>query len=395
MHTLKTLFFVALAVLTMQKSVAQSLFTSAKLEEIYRLLPADFRNSINQSSSFSSKCKIAGDTLLIKINFNNEKQISHLGIDLFSNEMKLVFSDSELSFIERYFLDLILRNDIGYSRKKNQEDKIQFEINGKSLSESDFGRINSVIPILNSNFAFNLKQEGLFNKAELKSEKGNLTLVYPANNTVVSGLDKKEYGEQIMASLKSFKNPNDFKMEIPKIESLIHYKLGIKTNKGKNYLNEKINSNKYFTVENNIVRPLFSKQFQEESFCNLFLIPGFEKNNQIDLDITHKIYGDEKHQYRVNLNDFLIHFSKDFEFYFGLEECSGKSVSGTLIMFNKSLNFINLLYVTTENNGIFGKNPVVNSKFYTNIPTDNIKNMFSEYDDSKNGRKKYDTKIYE
>jgi hypothetical protein len=395
MHSIKTVALIALCFLSIQKFTAQVRFNSAKLEEIYRLMPVDCKNSINQSDNFSCKCKMGTDSLSIKGNFNAERQINHLGVDLFPNEMKLTFSDSELSFIERYFLEIILHNDTGYSIRKNQEDKIQLQKNGKSFGESGFTRIYDVLVILNSKYDFSLKHQDLYSIAEFKTGKNVLTLIYPANNNVVSGLDKKEYGEQIVASLKSFKKPNDYKMKFPRLESLKDYKQDIKISKGGTYINQKINSDKYFTVDGNIIQPLFSKQFSGETFCNLFLIPGFDKNNEIELNISHKTYADEKHQYKVNLNDFLIFFSKDFEFYFGVEECNEKSISGTLIMVSKSLNFINLLYVSAENTVLFGEKPVLASKFYTSIPSDNIKNMFSEFETAKNGRKKNDAKIYE
>ena len=62
-------------------------------------------------------------------------------------------------------------------------------------------------------------------------------------------------------------------------------------------------------------------------------------------------------------------------------------MSGTLIIFNRKLNFVNLLYVNTNKNTLFGDIPIINAKLYTNIPSDNIKNLFADYDSSNNSKK--------
>ena len=45
---------------------------------------------------------------------------------------------------------------------------------------------------------------------------------------------------------------------------------------------------------------------------------------------------------------------------------------------NKTLNFINLLFVTAQKIDFWSENVKVKSKLFTNIPTDNIKNLFAD-----------------
>jgi hypothetical protein len=214
---------------------------------------------------------------------------------------------------------------------------------------------------------------------------GKITIIFPATNTVISGMDKKEYGEQVMASLKTIKNYANFIPKTPIKDQFKTYKDDIKVSVGNSYF-KSITSTKYYKVTDDVVQPLFSREYPLESFCNIFLMP-MEANKKIQLNITHKIYGDEKFDYKVNLNDFVSFFSSEFEFYFGIEEKTDEHMSGTLIIFNRRLNFVNLLYVDTNKNTIFGENPSVNAKLYTNIPSDNIKNLFADYDSSNTTKK--------
>ncbi|WP_344816566.1 hypothetical protein [Flavobacterium cheonanense] len=374
-----------LCAICFQSVVAQSVFANNRLNELFSILPIECKNSINQANNTKCLCKIAGDSIPIKTSFNNEGQINHVGLDLFSLDNNLIFSPSVIGFIERSLLEDLLWNNTAYINKKNKEDRIQLFKNNKALGEIGFSKINGIIPIIKNEFAFSLKQEGLEYTAVLENMNGKITIIFPATNAVISGMDKKEYGEQVMASLKTIKNYANFIPKTPLKDQLKTYKDDIKVSVGNSYF-KSITSTKYYKVTDVVIEPLFSREYPLESFCNIFLMP-MEANKKIQLNITHKIYGDEKFDYKVNLNDFISFFGTDFEFYFGIEEKTDESMSGTLIIFNRKLNFVNLLYVNTNKNTLLGNNPIINAKLYTNIPSDNIKNLFADYDSSNTTKK--------
>jgi hypothetical protein len=380
-----SIVFYFLCAISFQSSVAQSIFANNRLNELFSILPIECKNSINQGNNTKCLCKIAGDSIPIKTSFNNEGQINHVGLDLFSLDNNLVFSPSVIGFIERSLLEDLLWNNTAYINKKNKEDRIQLFKNNKALGEIGFNKINGIIPIIKNEFAFTLKQEGFEYTAVLENTNGKITIIFPATNAVISGMDKKEYGEQVMESLKTIKKLSDFIPKNPVKDQLKTYKDDIKVTVGNSYF-KSITSTKYYKVTDDVVQPLFSKEYPLESFSNIFLML-MEANKKIQLNITHKIYGDEKFNYKVNLNDFISFFSKEFEFYFGVEKNTEENMSGTLILFNRKLNFINLLYVETDKKTLFGVNPFINAKFYTNIPSDNIKNLFADYDSSNSSKK--------
>ena len=357
---------------------AQSVSVSARLNEVYSMLPLDCKNRIGRCEDNKCTCNINGEQVRVKARFNDSGKLTHIGLNLFTLEEKLAFPPEVLLFMERTFLEYLLIKDVSIIRKKETEDKIDLRLNGNSIGENLFKSINLIIPVLSGSFTFNIRHDSLYYFAEFSQSSSTLQMKFAANNNTITGMDKKEYGEHISALLKNFKRPTDWQIFKPDTASLKPYKDRVKVSVGESYF-KSITSCKYYIQNSKGAEPLFSKSYPLESFSNAFLLP-FHGNQKIRLQIEHRIYGSEIMKYNQTLADFLIFFSKDFEFYFGIEENSEKEMTGSLILYNRNLNFINLLSVKTDRISFFGENPVVSAKLYTNIPSDNIKSLFAEFD---------------
>ena len=364
------------------KLSAQDAFTSSRLNELFAQLPLECKNALSRSTENKCRCGVKGNTLPIKASFNSQGQLSHLGMDLFSFDANLLYPNTVLSFIERSFLEYFVWNDVAIIDKKNKEDKIALLINGKQFNSLSNEKLSGILPILQSDAKdLNIKQDSLYYQATISSGKENVKLLFAANYQVVSGMDKKEYAQQIINSLKTYKAKSNLSPSLNPL-SLKPYREDLKVNIGKAYY-KTISSNTYFKCAGNECEPVFDGQYPLESFTNAFLTAG-DFNKDITLSIEQKIYANEKEQYEVELSDYLAYFKNDFELYFGMENNSEKILDGTLILYNRQLNFINLLYVSASPQELFstGKR-VLKAKFYTNIPSDNIKNLFAEKENTK------------
>ncbi|MGZ2371729.1 hypothetical protein ACXR6G_18265 [Ancylomarina sp. YFZ004] len=376
---MKKIFFILFLSLIGTWVVAQEVSVSAKLNEVFSMLPLECKNQVNSASNNNVKCNIRGDEVELKVLFNNTGQLTHIGLNLFSFNEKLIFSPEVLSFMERSMLEYLLLGDVSFIKKKISEDKIELRLNNNSLGEPGFKTLKNTIPILCGPYDFAIKYDGINYSAIFRQGLNEFVMKFPANNNVITGMDKKEYGEQISSLLMNYK-PN-YKLPNLDIEasSLVKYKDSIKVSIGDSYF-KAITSNKYYEIDTTQdIQLVFSDQYPLESFSNIFLVP-FDSNKNIDLKIKHKIYGDEVLEYEMPLVNFLLFFEEEFYYYFGVEDSDDETLVGTLIMHNKGLNFINLLSVETVKNDLFGEHPIINASFYTNIPSDNIKNLFSEYD---------------
>ena len=70
-----------------------------------------------------------------------------------------------------------------------------------------------------------------------------------------------------------------------------------------------------------------------------------------------------------------------------MEDTTKSSLKATVIAYNRNLNFIHLLAINTSFNELFKSNGQFNITLFTNIPTDNIKNLFGTYVDDESRRK--------
>jgi hypothetical protein len=360
-----------------QKLSAQDAFTSNRLNELFAQLPLECKNALSRSTENKCDCNLKGNKVPVKASFNSLGQLTHLGINLFAFDANLLYPNTILSFIERSFLEYFVWNDPAYIEKKNKEDKIVLMYNGKLFNTLGAERLAIFLPVLLADHKeFTIVQDSLFYNASIKSEKGEINLLFTANYSVVSGMDKKEYAQQLIAALRSYKAPASI-APIIRLSDLKPYRDNLKVSIGKMYY-KTISSNKYYKCSADQCSPVFDADYPLESFTNTFLSLG-EISQNIILSIEQKVYAGEKVTYSVNLSDFIAYFNNEHELYFGIENNTENLLDGTLIIFNRQLNFVNLLYVSTSPQEFFKSGQrLIKAKFYTNIPADNIKNLFAE-----------------
>lgn len=364
------------------KLSAQDAFVSNRLNELFALLPLECKNTLSRSTENKCTCQINGNIMPIKASFNSQGQLSHLGLDLFSFDANLIYPNTVLSFMERSYLEYFVWKDVAIIERKNREDKIALLINGNQFNTPGAEKLSAILPTLLSDAKeLNIRQDSLYYEAVISSPKGTVSLLFAANYQVVSGMDKKEYAVQLIQSLKKYKA----KSNLPTTGNtalLKPYRDDVKVKIGNSYF-KTISSNTYFRCTGNDCRPVFEPQYPLESFTNAFLTSG-NINQDIQLSIEQKIYANEKETYKLNLSDFVAYFSNDYELYFGIENNSETLLDGTMIIFNRQLNFVNLLYVSAEPQSFFSsEKKILKAKFYTNIPSDNIKNLFADRENNR------------
>jgi hypothetical protein len=81
----------------------------------------------------------------------------------------------------------------------------------------------------------------------------------------------------------------------------------------------------------------------------------------------------------MKFSDMLGYFKNSFTLYTGIESRTETGIKAIVIMLNKKLNYIHLLAIDLNDNDLFDKNKSLTASFITNIPTDNIQNLFGNY----------------
>lgn len=378
MKIVLSLSFLLLCAIDCNKLMAQTNFVSQNLNDIYSKLPLDCKSKLTSYGDVKI-CKLADETVPIKIKYNSIGEVVHLGIAIFNYEDNLVYPSSLLAFIERYSLSFFTTNDLAQINKSNQENKISIRINNKNISGIDNTNISQIKEFFSeenpkTNVQYNDKQF----LVTIISNQNSFEILFPANYELVSGMDKSEFGLEIQKRLTSIVSPFSPLQVSKKQEELSTYINNLFINKKDEYF-KNISADTFYKCPNsNYCIPVQGEQNMLEAIQNNFLMPIAP--DRIQLQIKQKLYGNKQLDYIVTLRQFIEYFLQDHKLYFGFENDNKEEIEGTLIIVNEKLNYINLLHVNIKSSEFFSqKQSILKGRFFTNIPSDNIKNIFAEF----------------
>lgn len=365
-HILILLLFCGLA-----NSANAQTFSSRKLAEIGKEFP---RKCLPESDSiFSCPQIMKGKSFTVVYNSKNE--IEHLGISLFSQETKEIINRSVCNFIERILLELVLEKTESDIKEKLRRYRIELYINGMEYSKSKLS-LKSFLDNMELPASFSLIKDSEF-IAKWEFELGTLTISFPATRELIYGTDKKEsdllVGESILNdrydSLSSRKIEAISLWHLEKVENKNLY-----IQKGNMLMIDKINSDTYYQLSNDEPTLIFNSDYPKESLANLFITKSIDTNLQ--LNITHRMYGRFTPEFLVPLNKFLSLFDKEFDTYCILYSIDSDTIKFSVVLNNQNFNFIHLLTIETTQEELFRENGVLEASLYTNIPTHNIDSLF-------------------
>lgn len=355
--------------------VSQISFFSQKNKELFELLPDNCKHDFVASES-TSQCKV-NDNITINCKKENGK-ITNIGLSLFDkNEMSL-FPEDVYRFIESFFFEYLFTPDFKTFCYINKDNKVFLYFNGNSINRNSSDSYNPILHLLSNKISIKaLKQDSIIYTFILSNNSDSLRLLFPANNSLIKGMDKLEMDSYLETQLKNCK-PYEYD---------IFNQNGSSFNKNGNiYIlpgtvyHKSINSNTYYLKDDNDYILLFDKDYYLETLANIFI--NGQKDSNKKLNINHRMYGGISSYYSVNINDFVGFFKDNqFDIYFGVENGDSNNIKATVVINNPYLNFLDLLYIETNKDDIFNKN-AFNVKLYSNIPSDNIKDLYGIYQDN-------------
>lgn len=187
-------------------------------------------------------------------------------------------------------------------------------------------------------------------------------------------MDKAELDKDIEVSLSNY----SFKDTLP-VQTIMNQDFeqfgDLFLLKGNTY-SKSITSNTYYQSINGI--PIIDKRYPVESLANMCILGVINPTKK--LLITHYQYGDNLVHYTLNFKDFISFFNqKKHLLYFGAENSNGNSLKATLVLYNSYENFVNIVYFDVTTEALFDEKSDLNIKLYTNIPSDNIMNLYGVF----------------
>lgn len=327
-------------------------------EAIVQLINQEISIQINESENCDTICNIKGYEVHI---IKDRGEISHMGINLFTDEIKRSTDKSLLDFVEEALLAKVL------NVKSNVYDRLVIS-NGvltdfSSLSpQSDYSLTNN-----------NSKSMTI----EWPLSDRCITVTMPLNYDVVSSGSRDEIENDFITKIKNFKGsrisfePIDTSKLEPYGENKYIYA-------GPCYNNRYITRNIYLNGDN--ISPVFDIRSPVESIANLFIFPSeISDSINVDLTILKHEYG-EKENFVIPLSQFLAACEDNGCIVFwGIEKYEEGFLEGSLFLYNQYRGYDHVIKVECNPESVLNKRGHIQARASLFIPTNNVHNLYSPY----------------
>ena len=339
-----------------------------------------------------------GITVPVAYCVDNYGITEHVGYRFLSDSVETqFFQHAVVRFLEREALALLVSDNLNQKLANNRENGLTLLHNGNTPRQDFYRNRNGLPDLLQRVAGMEIRNDdGIKYRATLNCGKDQtLIFLFEADAELLSSMDKKERDEQLAARL-SHHRANDV-VEQPHVPacdsaSLQLFQDSVYLCQGKHYIIPQMNSNLYYLQSSNTSRLVFSLDYASETLSNVMLASAGIHNYTVH--ITHRQYGGMVRRYDMKSNDFYDFFSADYGRYFGIESIERDTLSGTLILADRSAGSIHLAHVSISLwNLLNGGDMEV--QLNSNIPQHNLETLFGELKntDNKEKDKKYKINI--
>lgn len=353
-------------------------FSMKKLEDIASLLPSKY---LVDRDSIIACPEICGNKSIV-IQYNEKRQVAHLGISMFSKETKEIINNPVCNFVERFLLELTLADDNNEIISMLDHFGILLQSNGKALAAGANNTMSAILSQIEDPVYFTLSKDGNAYTVvwEYGLQKQNMFVMqFPLNRELITGANKIESDNVLFDQLKdnNCDNMPDNNHYLTDGAEIIPSGDGnVFICKGDSFVLGIINENRYYKKTAGGYELIYDENFPKESLSNLFL-GIFDKNN-LKIHVKHSMYGNFTPEYEMNLNDFVCFFKNDFKIYTASYQREPGVINATVIFQNKQYNYIHILIINTLKENIFAKNGVISASFRSNIPQHNINSIVGD-----------------
>lgn len=353
-------------------------FNSERLSNVFRLLKADYRQTIESKSSskpgsFFFNAVVNGNKCKIVFRINKYKELDHLGIYLINDSIDVPEIREVYDYLEREFLVSALLGDKYPLESEAKSKKVEVLFNGGKL-KNDQKPFNFSKILIDHNTPMRIKYDAGFFSVEWSLLTANkFSVLIPNNYSVITEKTKDELENDLLRELR-YPLPGKIVSARPDKKNLKSYNSDIYLLEGEaSTLSSGFSSSKYFVIGDSIY-PVFNRKYSRESASNFFLnmIPTLAI-----LDMTQILYGGKRAKFKININSFYSNFTRDFVVYFGWHNTDRENIKASIVFCNTLYNYNHLLIVSGSTNAVFEKNGEITCLFYAYIPKENLnKNIF-------------------
>ena len=344
-------------------------------ERIARMLESMPADDIPQSGQF--RCPQLSGTIVF---YTEAKDgvTDQVGARLFSQGIRDGYDPVIISFVERLWVELLLRKTTASQTDLLKEYGVRIVLGGYPLGSGNFTKLDQALDVINSLTSVSITTGG--NEIDMfMRDNGEATLhIYiPANRDLLFPYDKKEHEERLIMELKE--NNISYRQSLPESTSFTRTDNNLLAIGGECYMIDSLRNDVFYTPDRRLLwDPL---TYPEESMRNILMgaaAPGHLLG--ITLNITPHTYERGIKKFKIPMNLLLGYLQQQgYRFYTGDMGRDGDRCQCLLAMFHPVYNYLHILSLSFTPEQLEADSEVtLKADLSTFIPQHNIKNLFQE-----------------
>ena len=300
-----------------------------------------------------------------------------VGARLFSDAVRKTYDPVIISFVERLWVELLLRKTTASQSSLLKEYGVRMVLGGYPLGSGSFRQLNQALDLINSLSSLSITTGGNEIDMFMRDKSGSTLHIYiPASRDLLFSYDKKEHEEIFLNDL--FNNRTGYKQTLPESTDFMNTANGLLVIGGECYMIDSLRNDVFYTKDKIVV---FSAEYPEESMRNLMMGAVDPKAAAgIYLDLTPHTYNRDIKGFRTTMSRFMGFVQQQgFRFYTGDAGRNGDKCQCLLALYHPVYNYLHILSVSfTPGQLESGKEETIKADLSTFIPQHNIKNLFQE-----------------
>jgi len=376
MMKLKIVIGLVLFMLTTLNANSQPYFYSQSLQNLYYSLPASSRLNKPVADTVIYSLEIAAPIAFV---WDEYEMLVHIGYRFLQDgEMRKSFNPAVVWFLEREIIALFVADNLEQKLAMNRDNGLLIALNGNT-PQTSFYRSRTGLPYLLQRVSgMEIHYEdGRRYRVDLHCGVGQtISFHFVADAELLSNMDKKERDDRIAAQLSHHRartvHSHSLRCNDATIQTLNDSTFVCK---GNAFIIPQINDNLYYTKsDDGELKLTFGSNRIAETLSNVMLAPS-ERN--YTMQITQRVYGGITHSYEVDSRDFFDYFSDEYDRYFGIESVERDVLTGTLILANRNMGYIHLVFVSVSILDLLSGG-TMKIQLNANIPQHNVETIFGK-----------------
>ena len=363
---------VLLAALPLQAQESLEIKTPERIARMIESMPMSV---VPQAGQF--RCPELSSTVMFYTQ-SNDGITEQLGALLFSEGIRKSYDPVIISFVERLWVELLLRKTTSSQTSLLKEYGVRIVLGGYPLGSGNFNSLDKALNVINALSSVQITTGG--NEIDMfmrDTTDATLHIYIPASRDLLFQFDKKEHEERLINELAS--NRTTYRQSLPESNAFVKVDNGLLAIGGDCYMIDSLRNDVFYTADR---KPLWDPaQYPEESMRNMLMgaaAPGHLLG--ITLNVTPHTYNREIKKFKIPMNLLLGYLQQQgFRFYTGDMGRDGDRCQCLLAMFHPVYNYLHILSLSFTPEQLNGNSEVtLKADLSTFIPQHNIKNLFQE-----------------